>query len=111
MEEREERGGRAEVVFRRANVTLEETYRSLVPAGLTDAGLAPFICECSDARCTRVVQLSLDEFAAVREHPRRFAVAPGHTVDDVVRVVETTDRFAVVERDGVSAREKATQTY
>lgn len=98
-------------VFRRANLTLEETYRGLVPGHLTDTGRAPFICECSNARCTSIVQLTLEEFRQIRDHPGHFVVVPGHVVADFRRVVEETDRFAVLERDGVTRPVEIGSTY
>ena len=107
----EQRPDATEEVFRRANLTLEETYRGAAPAGLTEAGRAPFICECSNARCTSILQLTLEEFGQIRDHPGRFVVVPGHVVADFRRVVEETDRFAVLERDGVTRPVEIGSTY
>lgn len=107
----EQRPDATEQVFRRANLTLEETYRGLAPAGLTDAGRAPFICECSSSRCTSILQLTLDEFAQIRDHRGHFVVVPGHVVADFRRVVEETDRFAVLEKDGVTRPVEIGSTY
>ena len=107
----EQRPDATEQVFRRANLTLEETYRGLGPAGLTDGGLAPFICECSSPRCTSILQLTLEEFEQVRSRPSHFVVVPGHVVADFRRVVEETDRFAVLDKDGVTGSVEASRTY
>ena len=107
----EHRPDATEQVFRRANLTLEETYRGLVPAGLTDAGRAPFICECSSTRCTTILQLTLEEFEEIRSRPSQFVVVPGHVVADFRRVVEETDRFAVLEKDGVTDNLEIGRTY
>jgi hypothetical protein len=34
----------------------------------------------------------------VRSNAATFAVAPGHALEDVERVIETTDRFHIVEK-------------
>lgn len=68
-----------------------------------DAGLSPFICECSSTRCTAIVHLTLDEFEALRERPDQFVVVPGHVVAGFRRVVAETDRFAVLEAGGNGA--------
>jgi hypothetical protein len=60
----------------------------------------PFICECSDAHCTRVIQLTLDEYEAIREQPRHFVVVPGHVVADFDHVTEENERYAVLFKDG-----------
>jgi hypothetical protein len=46
-------------------------------------GLVPFICECPDRTCTEIVQLSLFDYEALREHPRRFFSAPGHEAPSI----------------------------
>ena len=107
----EKRPDATEQVFRRANRALEETYRGLVPAGLTEAGRAPFICECSSTRCTAIVQLTLDEFEQVHRRPDHFVVVPGHVVADFRRVVEETDRFAVLEKGGVTSSVELGRIY
>lgn len=40
-------------------------------------GPDPFLCECGDARCTRTIKLSLDEYEAVRERADHFAIVSG----------------------------------
>jgi hypothetical protein len=95
-----------EDVFRRANAALLETYQALRPGGVTASGLTPFICECSDNRCTRVIQLTLDEYESVQSQPGHFAVVPGHVVRDFAHVAEENERYAVLVKDGQLA-----QTY
>jgi len=34
----------------------------------------------------------------MRLNPRRFAVLPGHEIEDIEQVVERTDRYLVVEK-------------
>jgi hypothetical protein len=82
-----------EATFRRANDELERRFRELDAEGLT-----PFLCECGDARCTRTIRLSLDEYDAVRNAPHRYAVIPGHQLLDVERVVVQNERYDVVEK-------------
>ncbi len=89
----------AEHVFRRANANLEETYRALVPS-VSRASFLPFICECSDARCTSVIRLTLEEYEAVRAEIEHFAVVPGHLVVGFAHVVEENERYAVLVKDG-----------
>lgn len=60
----------------------------------------PFICECSDRRCTEIVSLTLDEYEHVRSNDRWFAHAPGHeeSVDGAVATVERHSCFVMVEK-------------
>ena len=62
---------------------------------------APYLCECGEKSCLPRVVLTSPEYEAVRSHPARFFVVPGHedlTVGEVV--VEQHDRFTVVEKQG-----------
>ena len=78
--------------FRRANEELVRRY-----ADLAAHGAVPFICECADQRCTRVVSLTLDEYAAATETPDRFVIIPGHERDGE-RLVLRDERYALAER-------------
>jgi hypothetical protein len=67
-------------------------------------GYVPMLCECGKADCEHVVPMTLEEYEAVRDDPRHFAVAPEHLLVQVERVVEDEGRFLVVEkRPGVPA--------
>jgi hypothetical protein len=57
-----------------------------------------FVCECGNASCREGVALALRDYRAVRLHPRRFAVAPGHEIADVEAVVERHDDYLVIEK-------------
>jgi hypothetical protein len=79
--------------FRRANDQLRGRYIELLAMGAV-----PFICECGNERCTRVMSLTLEEYATVRAHTGRFAIVSGHELADAERVVDANDRYAVVEK-------------
>jgi hypothetical protein len=57
-----------------------------------------FICECGDAGCTKGIVLTNSEYAAVRVHPTRFAIAVGHEIERIERVVAVNEQFTVVEK-------------
>jgi hypothetical protein len=99
-EGRAERVAANEAIFRRANERLRETYRAFG----ADDGLVPFICECANERCTRVVMLALDEYDGVRTRRGRFLVLPGHELLEVERLVAEHERFQVVEKLGPPAK-------
>jgi hypothetical protein len=88
-----------ESIFREANEKLERRFRELEAEGLT-----PFLCECGDARCTRTIKLSLDEYEAVRERADHFVVVPGHQILEAERVVQENQRYDVVEKVAVGRR-------
>lgn len=62
----------------------------------------PFICECSDPRCSEVIRLRLDEYEEVRANPRHFLNIPGHEAASkgLAVVVERRDSYSIVEKTG-----------
>src|SRR5713226_110800 len=67
-------------------------------------GYVPMLCECGRADCDHVVPMTIAEYEAVRQSPRRFAVAPDHVLPPIEKVVEDEGRFLVVEkRPGIPA--------
>src|SRR5919202_1118769 len=63
-----------------------------------DGEAVRFVCECGNASCREGVAVPLSEYRAVRLHPRRFAVVPGHEITDVEDVVERYDDYLVIEK-------------
>jgi hypothetical protein len=56
-----------------------------------------FRCECGNTSgCDARVQLSLAEYERVRAGGRSYAVAPGHELPDLERVVERSERYLVL---------------
>jgi hypothetical protein len=90
-----ERAARNEVAFREVN----ERIADLIGAG-TQVGTRLFVCECSRLGCAEALEITSEEYEAVREDGAHFVVAPGHQVDAVERVVERHARFIVVEKFG-----------
>src|SRR3954452_7164607 len=91
----QERIARNDATFRSANESIAE---SAVEYEMRER--IPFICECADPNCTQIIQLSLDEYEAVRKHSRHFLNVPGHQVvaGPVVQIVAEKERFVVVEK-------------
>jgi hypothetical protein len=94
-----DRVARNESTFREANERIHRTAHEY-----WHDGLVPFICECADRGCKQIIQLSLEDYAEVRAHPRRFVVAPGHDADGgpAGRIVAEHSTYAVVEKTGRS---------
>lgn len=84
----------SEATFRHANDRLRETYSAFG----AEEHLVPFICECADMRCTRVMMLTLDEFEEARAHPGGLLLLPGHELLELERVVDERERFQLVEK-------------
>ena len=95
----------------RAEIARNEAFFRAVNEGIAEASErfesveAEFLCECGDANCTHRIEVSLEEYEAVREHPTRFLVRRGHIEAEVEQVVGRRRRYAIVEKvDAVAAR-------
>lgn len=62
-------------------------------------------CECALQGCRAVLEVPNSVFKSVREHPRRFLVAPNHIVPQVERPVDERDGFWVIDKFGTSGEE------
>jgi hypothetical protein len=56
----------------------------------------PFLCECPEPECTELVQLSMDEYQAVRSQPARFLQIPEHQSDGD-RIVAQRTGYVITE--------------
>lgn len=101
--------GDAQASFRNAN----ETIQASADSSALVRGI-PFVCECPDRECIEIVELSFDEYEAIRQHPRRFFNVTGHERTSVEggaeRIVAVADTLTVVEKIGV-AGQVATDAY
>jgi hypothetical protein len=93
-EAREHRAVRNQAMFRSLNERLRVAEQPLADL----SGVYEFVCECIDTSCVMRIELTLAEYEDVRTHHDRFAVARGHVYPDVERLVETHDRYDVVEK-------------
>jgi hypothetical protein len=58
-----------------------------------------FQCECGrNSGCEGRVLMTLAEYERVRGQRDRFALVPGHESEDIERVVETGDRYVIVDK-------------
>jgi hypothetical protein len=99
----EERKALNEGVFRQANEQVEAAAVELKgprPAG--DADPIPFICECPQPACRRVVLLTLAEYERVRSDGRQGIAFPGHEDAAIERVLERNERFVLTEKFGAA---------
>jgi hypothetical protein len=95
----------------RAEIARNEAFFRAVNEGIAEASErfesdeAEFLCECGDASCTHRIEVPLEEYEAVREHPARFLIRHGHVEPKVEEVVRRRRRYAIVEKvDAVAAR-------
>ena len=104
MTAREARAARNEDLFRRLNERLHALAEHARGGGTATATerLERFVCECASRDCSKVVELTADEYASVREVGTRFLVFPAgeHVRRELEDVVERTGRYWVVQKRG-----------
>jgi hypothetical protein len=109
MGAREERLAGNEALFREVNERVAEVAEAFVQVEATSEPVE-FSCECGSAACTERIAMTLAEYEAVRAAPTRFAVAPGHEVPDIERVVARHPGYLVIEKRDEDAQEVARET-
>jgi len=87
---REERLALNEVRFREINESAQPQRER--------RGTGRFVCECADRGCMAWLEVATEEYAEVRQHPRRFIVTPTHEVPDVESIVERRPGYFVIEK-------------
>ena len=85
--------------FREAN---EEIEPRAVVAGVE---MVPFICECANPDCTKIIRVTTQEYEAVRADPVLFLNAPSHEAysGKYAEVVSENSRFVVTRKMGDAA--------
>ena len=91
-------GARTQSLFRDVN----ERVKEINSAFAEHLPLGDWVCECADNACTERIALTSQAYEAVRADPKRFIVAPSddHVFEEIEDVVERTERFWVVEKEG-----------
>jgi hypothetical protein len=97
----EERLGRNEALFREVNERIRDVAATL---GAASGDRYEFVCECSNVDCAERIELTLEEYAHVRDDPTRFVVSSGHGTPAVEHVVEREAEHVLVEKDGPAAQ-------
>ena len=69
----------------------------LIELSAAHGGIRRIVCECSRRTCVELLDVTVADYEAVRAHPTRLLVVPGHELADVQRVVTRTSSFAVVQ--------------
>ena len=94
---RAERAAKNEALFRE----VKERVKDVAAAHETE--WTAMLCECSDPVCMEKIDVTLDEYEAVRARGDRFVLRAGHQDPSIERVVDANDRFLVVEKLGEGA--------
>jgi hypothetical protein len=93
--EREVRAARNQSLFRAVNEKITHANEAL--AWLS--GTLVIACECADTTCVQTLEIEPEAYTALRSHPNRFAVLPGHVYLDVEREVTASNGYIVVEKN------------
>jgi hypothetical protein len=101
IEDRQDRETRAvanQSLFREINERVKELncgFSMVLPLG-------EWICECANDTCVERIQMSPEEYGAVRGDGARFFVAPSqeHVLAASQRIIERRDSYWVVEKIG-----------
>jgi aerobic-type carbon monoxide dehydrogenase small subunit (CoxS/CutS family) len=88
---REDRLARNETLFREVNERIEQIRSD-------QEETIDFLCECGNTECKDAIVLNVAEYEHVRAAPTTFAVAPGHSIDEIEDVISKTERFHVVQK-------------
>ncbi len=93
QQERQVRLARNQSLFRTVNEEIER-----IPRADWSGAYAELVCECARQDCIEKLQVTSPEYESIRGTPTHFVVQQGHVVPDIERIVESNDRFVVVEK-------------
>jgi hypothetical protein len=94
VEERAERIGRNEALFREVNERIERISATLQ---VSDEKLK-ILCECGVPTCLEQLDVPAAEYERVRADPTLFVIKPDHEHADLEEVVETHEGYHVVRK-------------
>jgi hypothetical protein len=96
---RDERRAANEAVFREVNERRAAIDRQAEEGWAESGELFEFVCECGvEGGCEGRIEMTLQEYDAVRKQDDRFAVMPGHESPEIETVVERNERYVVVDK-------------
>ena len=68
-----------------------------------DSEAVELLCECGMPGCRARLDVTLDEYAEVREQPGWFLIKPEHETAAITEIVGQNPRYWIVARNGASA--------
>lgn len=95
---RAERQAANEAAFREVNERRAAIDRRADATWAERDELFEFVCECGAVGCDGRIQMTLQEYDAVRQQDDRFPVLSGHETPEIEAVVERHERFVVVDK-------------
>ena len=103
MEDRAERMGRNEALFREVNENIERISATLE---VSDERLK-ILCECGVPTCLEQLDVPVDDYERVRSTPTLFLIKPGHEHEELEEVIEEYDGYHVVRKRDPDAAQVA----
>lgn len=102
VRDRQERAAKNQSLFREVNERVKDVNESFHTATFA---LSDWVCECANDTCVERIEMSSQEYDAIREQPARFLVATSddHVWPDVERVVERHENYWIVEKFELAA--------
>ncbi len=101
MVTRDERQATNEALFREVNERRAAIDRKAREGWAESGELFEFVCECGvEGGCEERVEMTLQEYDAVRQQDDRFALVPGHESPELEAIVERNARYVVVDKAG-----------
>ena len=58
----------------------------------------PFLCECGEATCAEVMEITPEKYVEAHAVPTRFTVRPAHVAGEVEWIVATHQGYWIVEK-------------
>lgn len=95
MDERAERIGKNEAIFREVNEEVESLNRGM--AEVSDNQMH-IVCECGDLVCVDRLVVPMRKYEEIRSDSALFFIRPGHDKPEVEDVVEQVETYAVVRK-------------
>lgn len=91
-----EREARDESIFRDANEKLRKGRDDLAASG----DRTPFLCECEDRTCTRLMLLTVEEYEQARSLGDCFLVVPEHESRNSGQVLARGEGHVLMQKSG-----------
>ena len=93
------KAGRNQALWREVNERIKAVAET--------SGEVEFLCECARMDCTETVTMSMAEYERIRSSPTEFPIKLGHDFPEIESVVEASDGYVVVQKEGAAAEEVA----
>lgn len=97
-----------EMIFRQENEKISDGLDDLDAMHIEDGNpqltrdndlVLHFWCECSDENCKARIAMKHETYQEIHENRSAFVVKPDHQVHEIEKVISTSDKYIVVEKN------------